>query len=75
MNQSEIKEKARQLIDGQSVELNGNWFKAKPVDAEFNMDRCCECLYCCFCSGDVYATCEWLNVMADKFYCLTLAHE
>ena len=68
-------QKARQLRDGQRVELNGDWFKAKPVDVEFLLERCSECDLDCICYGDIYDTCEWLNIIANKFYCLTLAHK
>lgn len=75
MKQSEIQKKARQLRDGQSVELNADWFRAVSVGVEFNNERCSLCDLDCICLGDVYETCEWLNIIANKFYCLTLAHK
>lgn len=75
MRRSEIKKKARQLRDGQIVELNADWFRAKPIDVEFAAERCNYCDLDCICLNDICDTCEWLNIIANRFYCLTLAHK
>lgn len=68
-------QKARQLRDGQRVELNADWFRAVSVVVESAHERCHLCDVDCLCVGDVAETCEWLNIIANKFYCLTLAHK
>lgn len=75
MRQKVLNEKVKLLLAGQSVELNADWFRAVSVVVESAHERCDLCDLDCLCVGDVAETCEWLNVIAYKFYCLKLAHK
>lgn len=75
MRVSEIEKKALLLRGGQSVELNADWYRAVSVAVKYAHERCYLCDVDCLCVDDVADTCEWLNMMSNKFYCLTLAHK
>lgn len=61
MRKSEITKKASLLRNGQSVEIDGNWFRAVRLNVE-DADPCHECEVDCLCISNVSYVCSELEL-------------
>lgn len=72
MKQELLREKVALLKDGQRVSIDGNVFRAYPINDE---DLATPCLYCnvdCLCKGDVAEVCTELDWSSKSVWFLHL---
>lgn len=71
MRKSEITKKASLLRNGQSVEIDGNWFRAVRLNVE-DADPCHECEVDCLCISNVPYVCSVLELSYEGRWLLKL---
>ena len=74
MKTKEVNEKVQLLKAGQIVEINGDWFRASQIPAEWDMHACEACDLDSICRGDVNLVCSEMETTASYKWLLKLAH-
>ena len=71
MRDSEFNKKVSLLRNGQSVEINGNWYKAERLNDE-DVDPCHYCNVGCFFFSDESYICSALEIGTNERWLLKL---
>lgn len=72
MKLDELRQKVALLKDGQVVEIDGLYYKAKRVPECWPQDACYYCNIDCLCHGDVAQVCTELDFLSKSVWYLTL---
>lgn len=75
MNTKELYEKVQLLKAGQIVEIEGNFWIAKQLPKDSDLEPCDECNADCLCKGDVAKICLTMDFLGSYNWYLKLACE